>query len=84
MFGRVCGSATSEASSLASEAASALDDIGDDIADQLADRLGIHEFYSLHVMDACEGDFKPNATAVNAGYNVTNCTGPLQTGMSYK
>ena len=50
------------------------------LADQLANDLGIKEFYSLYVMDICQGDFTPNATAPNAGYNVTNCTAPLKTG----
>ncbi len=52
----------------------------DDIADKLADDLGIKQFYSLHAMDTCEGYFTPNATTPGAGYNVTNCTAPLQTG----
>ncbi|KAF4976334.1 hypothetical protein FZEAL_6978 [Fusarium zealandicum] len=44
------------------------------IADELADTLGISEFYSIHVMQTCEGMYKPNATNPGAGYNVTNCT----------
>jgi hypothetical protein len=54
--------------------------VEDDIADKLAAKLGIKQFYSLHVMDSCEGDFSPNATAKNAGYNVSSCTKPLKTG----
>jgi hypothetical protein len=45
-----------------------------DIADELADKLGISEWYSIHVMDACMGQYKPNATAPGAGLNTTNCT----------
>lgn len=80
-LGKICGSATSAVASVASEAEDKLDDIVDDIADKLAEKLGIHEFYSLHVMDACEGEFTPNATAKDAGFNVTKCTEPLKTGM---
>ncbi|KAB5572552.1 SUR7 protein [Coniochaeta sp. 2T2.1] len=78
-LGKVCGGATSAVGSVATQAADALDDVADDIADKLADKLGIKEFYSLHVMDACEGDFTPNVTTPGAGYNVTNCTEPLKT-----
>ena len=82
VFDKACSSATSAVASAASEVAGVLDDIGDDIADQLAAKLGIKEFYSLHVMDSCEGDFTPNATAKDAGYNVSSCTQPLKTGKS--
>lgn len=51
-----------------------INDITGDIADELADKLGISEWYSIHVMDACEGQYKPNATAPHAGLNTTNCT----------
>ncbi|KAF7547806.1 hypothetical protein G7046_g8886 [Stylonectria norvegica] len=51
-----------------------INDITGDIADQLAETLGISEWYSLHLMDACEGNFKPNATSHGAGLNTTNCT----------
>lgn len=79
-LGKICGSATSVAASAVSEVGDTLDDIADDIADKLADKLGIKEFYSLHVLDACEGDFSPNATTPGAGYNLAKCTKPLDTG----
>ncbi|RYP55855.1 hypothetical protein DL771_012322 [Monosporascus sp. 5C6A] len=53
------------------------DKIGDALdsaADRLADALGISEWYSFHIMNACEGNFAPNATEVGAWYNTTNCT----------
>lgn len=56
------------------EVKGAINDITGEIADQLADALGISEWYSIHVMDACEGFFKPNATSPGAGLNVTDCT----------
>jgi hypothetical protein len=53
-----------------------------EVADMLAKKLGIHEFYSLHLMDGCDGYFTPNATSPDPGFNVTNCTGPLPKGES--
>lgn len=79
-LGKGCSAAASAVGSAATQAAAALGDLGDDIADKLAAKLGIKEFYSLHVLDACEGDFAPNATAPDAGYNVSSCTQPLKTG----
>ncbi|KAI0378017.1 hypothetical protein F5Y04DRAFT_165841 [Hypomontagnella monticulosa] len=51
-----------------------LNNITNDIADQLAQELGISQWYSLHIMNVCEGDFAPNATSPGAWYNTTNCT----------
>lgn len=68
---------------------STLSNIGDDIsdtitdeinsligeaADEITEKLGISEWYSLHVMNWCEGDFAPNSSVVGAWYNITNCT----------
>lgn len=52
-----------------------LNNISNDIADKLSADLGIHQWYSLHLMDACEGSYTPNATHAT-GYNVSNCTTP--------
>ncbi|KAG6039097.1 hypothetical protein E4U41_003294 [Claviceps citrina] len=43
------------------------------IADKVAKKIGIKEWYSLHVMDSCEGYYSPNSTVPDAGLNVTNC-----------
>ncbi|KAI1207966.1 uncharacterized protein F4807DRAFT_160689 [Annulohypoxylon truncatum] len=51
-----------------------LNDIIGDVADKLSQELGISQWYSLHVMTACEGNFAPNATSQGAWYNTTNCT----------
>lgn len=50
-----------------------LNNITGSIADELADELGISEWYSIHVMAACEGFYKGNVTA-SKGLNITNCT----------
>lgn len=45
-----------------------------DVADKLAAELGIHQWYSLHLMDLCEGTYTPNATEKGAKKNVTKCS----------
>lgn len=47
--------------------------IGDD-ANKLAAELGIKQWYSMHLMDMCEGTYTPNATASGTKLNVTSCT----------
>ncbi|KAL6913308.1 hypothetical protein ACHAPO_003075 [Fusarium lateritium] len=51
-----------------------INDVTGDIADELADTIGISEWYSIHIMATCDGQYKPNATNPGAGYNVTECT----------
>ncbi|KAH7328129.1 actin cortical patch SUR7/pH-response regulator pali [Stachybotrys elegans] len=51
-----------------------LNDLTGGVADILADEIGISEWYSLHVMTYCQGQYRPNATAHNAGLNVTECS----------
>jgi hypothetical protein len=51
-----------------------LTSIEDDLVDKLAKELGIEQWYSMHMMDLCEGTFSPNASTPGAGYNVTSCT----------
>ncbi|KAM0810890.1 putative Actin cortical patch SUR7/pH-response regulator pali [Seiridium cardinale] len=65
---------TSALATIASEIGDELQDIEGDIADKLSAELGISQWYSLHVMTACEGNFAPNATNPDAWYNTTNCT----------
>lgn len=59
-----------------------LNDIANDVADKLAAELGISQWYSIHVMTACEGNFAPNATSPGAWYNTTNCTAQSAGGKS--
>jgi len=51
-----------------------LDGVLNDVADDLSKVLGISQWYSLHILDQCEGSYSPNATAKGAKYNVTKCT----------
>jgi hypothetical protein len=48
--------------------------IENDLVDNLAAELGIKQWYSLHLMDMCEGDFSPNATTLHASYSAYSCT----------
>lgn len=76
-FSSVEASATALVGSLESEAASILNDIGNDVADKLAQELGIEQFYSVHVMDLCQGYYEPNATSNGASLNITECSKPM-------
>ncbi|KAE8450488.1 hypothetical protein EG329_006218 [Mollisiaceae sp. DMI_Dod_QoI] len=51
-----------------------LDNIIGDVADKLAKELGIKQWYSLHLMDMCEGTYTPNATEKGAKLNVSTCS----------
>ncbi|KAL6881320.1 actin cortical patch SUR7/pH-response regulator pali [Trichoderma novae-zelandiae] len=51
-----------------------INDLVGDIVDDLADDLGINDWYSLHIMNACMGSFGPNATTTHFKLNTTNCT----------
>lgn len=51
-----------------------LNDAGNEVAERLAQELGISEWYSIHVLTACEGNFSPNATDPDPGLNTTDCT----------
>lgn len=74
-IGSIIASATALIpSSLASEAAGLLGQAGSAVADDLADSIGISEFYSIHAMDFCQGEFEPSASTPGASHNVTSCT----------
>ncbi|PBP17103.1 hypothetical protein BUE80_DR011975 [Diplocarpon rosae] len=49
-------------------------DLVSDVADKLSQELGINQWYSLHMLNLCQGDYTPNATAKGASKNVTSCT----------
>lgn len=82
--GSAVGGVATAAGAAATEAAGkgldALQDIQNDLADQLAKKLGIKEFYSIHLVDLCQGDFSPKPTDPEATFDVTNCTEPFNYG----
>jgi hypothetical protein len=61
-------------SSIESSLESDFESIEGDLVDKLATELGISQWYSLHLMDMCEGNFAPNASTPGASYNVSKCT----------
>jgi hypothetical protein len=64
---------------------SAIDKINDLVGDsvgEVATALGISEWYSIHVMSLCEGDFEPNGTASSLSLNISKCTNSPPTGTS--
>lgn len=50
------------------------DDLQNSVADKLAEKLGIEQWYGLHLMDMCMGNFSPNATDEDASRDVTMCS----------
>lgn len=53
--------------------------ITNEVAEQLADRLGISDWYSIHIMSACHGNWEPNATDSSPSLNVTDCSNTTPT-----
>ncbi|KAM4063947.1 hypothetical protein HRG_007036 [Hirsutella rhossiliensis] len=47
--------------------------VGDSAADQITQRLNVSEWYSLHVIDLCQGNFEPSGTTSSPGLNTTFC-----------
>lgn len=72
--GGVATAAGAAATQAVGEGLDALQDIQNDIADELAKKLGIKEFYSIHLVDLCQGDFSPKPTDPEATFDVENCT----------
>ncbi|KAF3763676.1 hypothetical protein M406DRAFT_332140 [Cryphonectria parasitica EP155] len=68
--------ATSGLAHLVDEAKEELEKIEDDLADELYSKLNIQQWYSVHLLDLCYGNFTPNATSAGASFNTTNCTTP--------
>lgn len=65
-----------------SVASGLLGSLGNEIADGLATQLGIGEFYTVHALDFCQGNFEPSPTTPGASHNVTFCSTPLDFGES--
>lgn len=74
---KVTSLVASAVSSVLSEVKDEMEKIEDELADKLADLLGIHEWYSIHLIDLCYGNFTPKTTAPNATMAVMNCTTPF-------
>jgi len=73
-FSALANNVTGELEGELGQLESDLNDIVGDVADKLAGELGISQWYSIHLMDMCEGMYNPNATEKGAHKNVTHCT----------
>ena len=51
-----------------------LDKLVDDAESDIAGFFDLHDFYSAHIMNYCEGYYRPNATAHHASQNITRCS----------
>ncbi len=51
-----------------------LNDLLNDFSSDVATALDLPDFFNVHVMDFCEGVYKPNATLKNAQENITGCS----------
>lgn len=65
-----CKDAAAVVSSVTDEVTDKINDFANGVFDRAAEGLGIADFYSLHPMTLCEGNFKANTTD---GRNVTEC-----------
>jgi len=73
-FSGIWHNITTEVGNLTAEIEGELDGIIGDVADKLAAELGIKQWYSLHILDFCEGTYAPNATEKGAHKNGTKCS----------
>ncbi|OAA61359.1 Actin cortical patch SUR7/pH-response regulator PalI [Cordyceps fumosorosea ARSEF 2679] len=55
-----------------------VDGFVNDAAAEAKRRLNISDWYSLHVLSTCQGEFTPNATVRNPGHHTTSCTGDVR------
>ncbi|KAL7921197.1 actin cortical patch SUR7/pH-response regulator pali [Trichoderma austrokoningii] len=70
IFGKLMG----KVDDLKDDAKDKLGDIAGDIIANIAEDLGISQWYSVHIMNACQGEFGANSTAAHFTLNTTNCT----------
>ncbi|KAI9799475.1 MAG: hypothetical protein M1833_003997 [Piccolia ochrophora] len=60
--------------SLPTRLSGVVDNVTDTVADFVVDALGISEFYSVHLLDYCQGSYTPSPTDEDAEKNVTYCS----------
>ncbi|OAQ99271.1 hypothetical protein LLEC1_04488 [Akanthomyces lecanii] len=54
-----------------------IDSFVDDAATQAKSRFNISDWYSLHVLSTCQGNYAPNATVSSPGRHTTSCNGDV-------
>jgi len=68
ILGSIEGSLNSLLQSLEGDAS----EVGNDIAKA----IGVHDWYSMHMLNFCEGFYNPSGIANNATKNITECSAP--------
>ena len=71
IFGSFIHNVTTEIRNATTRLETEIDDDINNVLRSLARDIGLHDFYSVHVMDYCEGFFSPNGTSKR---NVTYCS----------
>ncbi|RMZ90561.1 hypothetical protein DV736_g2217, partial [Chaetothyriales sp. CBS 134916] len=61
-------------STLANDLEGDINNLLNEAADAVADALNLTDFYSVHIMNYCDGFFEPNSTARHATKNTTFCS----------
>lgn len=72
--------------SIISSADNAADSVLDQIATDIASALNIPDFYDVHIMNYCQGEYEPNATLAVYGEHVSKNTtfcSPTQAGFHF-
>lgn len=61
-------------SNIANDIQEGINDLVNDITSDIAEALNLPDFYRVHLLDYCEGEYSPNSTARNPGMNTTECS----------
>jgi SUR7/PalI family len=59
---------------LINDAEQEANDVISNAADKVAEAFNLTDFYAVHIMDYCQGFYKPNATVHGAKKNTTHCS----------
>ena len=55
-----------------------IDSFVDDAAAEAKSRFNVSDWYSLHVLSTCQGNYTPNATVSSPGRHTTSCNGDVR------
>ncbi len=55
-----------------------IDSFVDDASAEAKRRFNISDWYSLHVLSTCQGNYTPNGTVRNPGRHTTSCNGDVR------
>lgn len=61
-----------------------IDNYADKLADEAKNSIGISDWYSLHVLDTCQGEYTPNATVSDPQRHTVNCSSSVNGKTSVK